>query len=72
VVIEGACPACKVSPFLVAGFAGTMTEGHDTYEARAGCVGRGAVLGKLVVHVSTLFGIEEDRRVLLDGRARVY
>jgi hypothetical protein len=66
VVVAGACP------FKVGGVAGTMSHGHDTYRADAGCLSCLKVLGRLVVVVSTIFGVEEDRAVLVDGRARVY
>lgn len=71
VIVPGACPACKASPFAVAGVAGSMVEGHDTMTSSAGCTSCKAVLGQLVVTVATLFGIHEDRAVL-QGRCRVY
>lgn len=71
VIVEGACPVCKATPFSAGGVKGTMARGHDTFEARAGCLVCGVVSGKLVVKVDTIFGIEEDERVL-HGRARVY
>lgn len=71
VVVEGACPHCKAEPFNAAGVQGTLTRGHDTYTADAGCVGCKVVTGKLIITVNTLFGIEEDERVL-NGRCRVY
>lgn len=71
VEVEGACPHCKAQPFNAAGVKGTMVRGHDTYTADAGCIACGVPTGKLVVTVNTLFGIEEDERVL-SGRCRVY
>lgn len=48
-----------------------VVRGHGTYTSDAGCVACKLVTGKLVVTVDTLFGIEEDERVL--GRHyRVY
>jgi hypothetical protein len=70
-VVEGACPHCKAEPFNAAGVRGSMVRGHDTYTSDAGCVGCKVVTGKLVVTVSTIFGIEEDERVLA-GRCRIY
>lgn len=70
-VVDGACPHCGATPFKAAGAKGTMVKGHDTYTSDGGCVGCKVVTGKLVVTVNTLFGIEEDERVLL-GRCRVY
>lgn len=71
VVVDGVCPHCKAEPFNVAGVKGTLVRGHDTYTADAGCVGCNVPTGKLVITVNTLFGIEEDERVL-NGRCRVY
>jgi len=70
VVPTGECPQCKAKPWAVSG--GTpVVQGHDTQTAPAWtrCCGKPA--GSLVVTVSTLFGIEEDERVL-HGRCRVY
>ena len=52
-------------------YGGAVTEGYDTFEARAFCGRCHGRVGTLRVTVSTMFGIEEDRRVLY-GRARVY
>ena len=45
--------------------------GHDEYVGAARCVDCKAPAGTLRVKVSTIFGIEEDERVL-NGRCRVY
>jgi len=50
---------------------GDPTVDYDTYTSKAVCAVCGEHLGTLKVKVSTLFGIEEDQRVL-NGRARVY
>ncbi len=71
VVAGGECPHCNEPDLKVAGVKGTMVRGHDTYTADAGCIMCNTVLGKLIVTVNTLFGIEEDERVL-NGRCRVY
>lgn len=63
-----ACPACKKTMVQLQG--GEMTHDHDTYDANVHC-SCGAKLGQLRVEVSTIFGIEEDGRVL-HGRCRVY
>jgi hypothetical protein len=42
------------------------------YVSDAHCVGCGAHRGALRVDSGTLFGIEEDRAVLVNGRCRVY
>ena len=70
-IVEGECPHCHAAPFKAAGVRGSMVRGHDTYTSHAGCVGCKVVTGRLVVTVDTLFGIEEDERVL-NGRCRVY
>jgi len=69
VLPSGACPACKATPWKIQG--GEVTRGHDTYTAPARCVACGERVGALQVQVSTLFGLEEDERVLY-GRCRVY
>lgn len=48
-----------------------MHHDHDTYRSTGHCTDCGVELGPIVAKVSTIFGIEEDERVL-HGRARVY
>jgi hypothetical protein len=55
----------------VAGIKGTDEVGHDTHTAKAGCARCGATVGTIKVAFNTLFGIEEDARVL-NSRCRVY
>ena len=50
---------------------GNYQTGHDEYTASCFCATCGTNLGTMVVKVSTIFGIEEDNRVL-NGRWRVY
>jgi hypothetical protein len=50
---------------------GNHIESHDTYAAEAFCGACPARRATLRVTMSTIFGIEEDERVL-NGRARVY
>lgn len=69
VMPEGKCPECGQEEWKVQG--GETTRGHDTYSAPARCVLCGERVGTLVVKMDTLFGLEEDERVL-HGRARVY
>lgn len=45
--------------------------GHVTVEGNALCFACGAAAGRLVVTFETIFGLEEDERVL-NGRPRVY
>jgi hypothetical protein len=65
------CPHCKTpSPIDVRG-KGIRSHDHDTYYADAEHIGCGGSLGQMRVKVDTIFGIEEDERVL-NGRCRVY
>ena len=61
---------CACGSFLVNGL-GASIEDRDTYVADAVCYDCRAARGKMRVVVDTIFGIEEDERVL-NGRARVY
>jgi len=71
VAFDAPCPACGAkAPILVAG-CGTHTTTHDTFVASAKHVGCGERIGRIEAKVDTIFGIEEDERVL-HGRARVY
>lgn len=63
------CPHCAV-PLRVGG-AKKRIGGHDFYTAEAGCLNCGTFVGELRLYVSTLFGLEEDERVL-SGRVKVY
>jgi hypothetical protein len=79
VLPEGACPKCKSGesptapvgrgggPFKVQGHnprRGPGAAAHDEYHSDAECCACGERVGTLVVKVSTVFGIEEDERVL--------
>ena len=71
VLADLACPACKAAaPIQVRG-RGITSRDHDTYYADAEHQGCGALLGRMHTKVDTIFGVEEDERVL-NGRARVY
>ena len=63
------CPHCKAD--LVVAGAKRRIGGHDFYSAEAGCVACDTYVGELRLKVSTIFGLEEDERVL-SGRCRVY
>lgn len=74
VIVESdTCTECKESPLAVRGLGMTIdpNASHDTYRADAVCYSCGAPAGVLRVKMSTIFGIEEDERVL-NGRCRVY
>jgi len=76
IIVGDACPGCAASvkdyAGKIQGVPGTMIRGYDTYTSDARCVGCETILGKIVVTMSTIFGLEEDERVLVHGRARVY
>jgi hypothetical protein len=50
---------------------GNHIASHDTYAANAHCVNCKKVIGELQVKVDTIFGLEEDERVLC-SRYKVY
>lgn len=66
---ESACEPAR--PLRISGQRGRQDIGHDTIKAPAVTHCCRAVIGTIVVRVSTIFGIEEDERVL-NGRCRVY
>jgi hypothetical protein len=68
---KNVCNGCKNS-LTVMGDKTKMTHDHDTYRAPAHCCSCGVHVGTITVKVSTIFGIEEDDRVLNHGRCRVY
>lgn len=65
---ESQCPKCNA--IKVRG-GGKSRESDDTWRADAYCLECREPRGMLRVRVDTLFGIEEDERVL-NGRCRVY
>lgn len=69
-LVEGACPGCKVEPFRIHGH-GTERFDRDTVRAGTRCMNCKDPVGWCYTKVSTIFGLEEDERVL-HGRARVY
>ncbi|MGN6107827.1 MAG: hypothetical protein ACTHU0_22155 [Kofleriaceae bacterium] len=64
------CPSCGVEPCFVRG--SSLHYDHDTYYATATAKCCAQQVGELRAKVATIFGIEEDRNVLVHGRARVY
>lgn len=68
VTIDG-CPACGTVEPAIRG-TGITHHDHDTYYARAVARCCGSVFS-IETKVDTVFGIEEDERVL-NGRPRVY
>lgn len=69
-IAEGSCPSCGANELAVAG-RGRYVESRDTYAARAVALCCGEDMGTIRAEVDTIFGIEEDERVL-HGRCRVY
>lgn len=76
VLCQRACPhGCEdiseTGSGLYAGASGTVTETERGMTGQAICVGCRKPVGTILVAYDTIFGIEEDRRVL-HGRPRVY
>lgn len=70
VTIDEPCPSCEhESPAKLRGRG--HYHSHDTHHATAVALCCGVAVGKIEVRVSTIFGIDEDERVL-NGRCRVY
>ncbi|TMQ11961.1 MAG: hypothetical protein E6J90_33075 [Deltaproteobacteria bacterium] len=68
-VTIAACPSCHAAQPQIRG-TGITHHDHDTYYARAVARCCSAAL-RMETRVDTIFGIEEDERVL-HGRPRVY
>jgi hypothetical protein len=69
--VDGACPGCGCDPFAV------QTEPAQSFDdrtLRAGsrCTRCGDPVGWVYVDKPTIFGAEEDRSMLVEGRPRVY
>ncbi len=68
---DGECPGCKASPFLIAGHGAHRMPDDRTLKAGMRCVACGDPVGWCYWRPDTVFGLEEDERVL-NGRPRVY
>ncbi len=74
---EGPCVNADCVPIksgeylLLTGVKCTLQTSDRGATSDAGCVACGKTIGKLVVEYDTIFGAEEDERVL-NGRPRVY
>jgi len=66
-----ACPHCAHAPLQVQGTGKRPSEDDRAYEADAVSVCCSRPVGLIRAEVSTLFGVREDRAVLM-GRCRVY
>lgn len=69
-IAEGACPGCGITPFRVVG-AGLFRIPRG-WKSGGKCVACGDSVGWVFIEAQTIFGTEEDERVLRHGRARVY
>ncbi len=67
----GVHDSCRDADRIIMVSGGDTTHDHDTYTAPAWCRTCDEHVGTIRVKVSTIFGIEEDARVL-NGRCRVY
>lgn len=65
------CPFCHATPLQVAGFKGPEVVRLNTHYSAAGCKDCRKHLGTLKVVSESLFGEEEDKRIL-HGRCRIY
>jgi hypothetical protein len=70
VVVAGACPHCKTEPFNVRGKGINKTD-RDSHYADGHCLKCDARVGTIRVKLDTIFGLEEDERVL-NGPWKVY
>jgi len=71
VVVSGLeCPECNAEGGLRVRGPSPVTD-HDTMRSRAVCADCDQGVGHITVKFNTIFGIEEDKRVL-NGRCRVY
>jgi len=64
------CPSCE-RPLFVRGDGRRVSRCDRYYVARGYCTECDALVGEIRAYPATLFGIEEDERVL-NGRTRVY
>jgi hypothetical protein len=69
-IATGCCPGCEAEPFHVRG-GGLRPHDDRTWIANGYCADCGDPVGYIYATADTLFGIEEDERVLR-GRPRVY
>jgi len=69
-IVEGACPGCGATPFIVQG-RGRHRHSRDTFRAPGVATCCGDSVGYIYAKANTLFGLEEDEAVL-NGLARVY
>lgn len=75
VVVSGSCPHCEAEPFDAKPFnvrgKGITKTDRDSYYADGYCLKCDERVGMIRVKVDTIFGVEEDERVL-NGPWKVY
>lgn len=72
VIAETKCPECGAAPLKVRGVhSHRVSDRNDAVEGRAQTLCCREDVGRILVTVDTLFGLEEDERVL-NGPWRVY
>ena len=70
-IVDGACPSCACEPFYVKGTHPRRMPDDRTLRSGGYCLHCGDPVGWIYAQPDTLFGLEEDDRVL-HGRCRVY
>ena len=70
-VAQGKCPACGAEPFQVQGNGTHRMPDDRTLRAGGRCRNCSEAVGYIYARPNTIFGLEEDERVL-HGRCRVY
>jgi hypothetical protein len=70
--VDIACPHCGAPPPLRVQGTGRRIEGHDVYSADVFAACCSKPIGVVRAQMDTLFGLDEDERVLHHGRCRVY
>lgn len=70
-IASGECPGCGATPFCVQGSSPRRMPDDRTIRSGGRCVSCGDAVGYLYAQPDTIFGLEEDERVM-HGRARVY
>jgi hypothetical protein len=71
-ILSGPCPKCGALPCNVQGTGRRISSDDRAYEATGVCLACKQAIGTIRAETGTLFGVEEDERVLASGRWRVY
>lgn len=62
--VEGVCPSCGHTPFQVCGIGGKTVRRFDNIQQDAMCLECETVIGTVKAVFDTIFGLDEDERVL--------